>query len=318
MDEWSTSGIKRPTIKHLHDLLIQIPHYRAAEYVATNILGKPLPIRPPIGPAQRIDINIPNAEFDGEEIDELLDGLPYPGSRIDNKLSTISNINNVNNIESNNSDPFQVSPKLNDLFNRSDETVRENPIAELNSSSNSMQSQLEGQLRDLISWGTSSLNVIDNQFNQNQNKTQSSDLIAFSLQSMIQFSTENHSKDALSEQNAIELPDFNAIAEHSENRLNLSISKFKLQNDINTIGEQTSNPISNSRLSDSKLDIQASGDSSEDEMSNGTSTMADLVLSDLRTSDEQSNQKQSNIENISIESQGSIIPDISMLMNLKK
>lgn len=63
LDEWSTSGRIRPTIKHFYDLLINVPLYRAADYIADELLDISLPIRPSDGPAKQIDIKIPAAKI---------------------------------------------------------------------------------------------------------------------------------------------------------------------------------------------------------------------------------------------------------------
>jgi len=46
-DEWGTSGRKRPTLNTLVHLLTQLKLYRAADYVAVNILGGAPVERPP-------------------------------------------------------------------------------------------------------------------------------------------------------------------------------------------------------------------------------------------------------------------------------
>jgi len=51
IDEWSTSGKKRPTVKTLLELLVQCRLFRAADYVASEILEVELPARPSEGPA---------------------------------------------------------------------------------------------------------------------------------------------------------------------------------------------------------------------------------------------------------------------------
>ncbi|XP_035701706.1 interleukin-1 receptor-associated kinase 4 isoform X2 [Folsomia candida] len=54
LDEWSTSGKNRPTAETLLHLLIQCNLFRAADYVATEILGEEPPQRPDNGPAARV------------------------------------------------------------------------------------------------------------------------------------------------------------------------------------------------------------------------------------------------------------------------
>jgi len=54
LDEWSTSGRIRPTVETLFDLLQECQLFRAADYVAEEILNIPIPLRPAQGPAQVI------------------------------------------------------------------------------------------------------------------------------------------------------------------------------------------------------------------------------------------------------------------------
>lgn len=54
LDEWSTSGKIRPTVEILYKLLQKCQLYRAADYIAIEILDVPLPERPKEGPAKQI------------------------------------------------------------------------------------------------------------------------------------------------------------------------------------------------------------------------------------------------------------------------
>ncbi|XP_029177332.1 uncharacterized protein LOC114945335 [Nylanderia fulva] len=57
LDEWSTMGRKRPTLRILLELLIKAELFRAADYVACDILKQERPKRPDYGPAASIDIS---------------------------------------------------------------------------------------------------------------------------------------------------------------------------------------------------------------------------------------------------------------------
>ncbi|KMQ90464.1 protein tube [Lasius niger] len=57
LDEWSTMGRKRPTLRLLLELLIKAELFRAADYVACDILKQERPRRPDYGPAASIDIS---------------------------------------------------------------------------------------------------------------------------------------------------------------------------------------------------------------------------------------------------------------------
>ncbi|KAG7202301.1 hypothetical protein KM043_018633 [Ampulex compressa] len=57
LDEWSTMGRNRPTLRTLLNLLIKAELFRAADYIAGDILKGELPKRPQCGPAAAIDIS---------------------------------------------------------------------------------------------------------------------------------------------------------------------------------------------------------------------------------------------------------------------
>ncbi|XP_050466768.1 protein Tube [Cataglyphis hispanica] len=57
LDEWSTMGRKRPTLRLLLELLTKAELFRAADYVACDILKQERPKRPDYGPAASIDIS---------------------------------------------------------------------------------------------------------------------------------------------------------------------------------------------------------------------------------------------------------------------
>ncbi|GAB1869528.1 Protein Tube [Camponotus japonicus] len=57
LDEWSTMGRKRPTLRLLLELLTKAELFRAVDYVACDILKQERPKRPDYGPAATIDIS---------------------------------------------------------------------------------------------------------------------------------------------------------------------------------------------------------------------------------------------------------------------
>ncbi|KAM0729798.1 Protein Tube [Formica fusca] len=57
LSEWSTMGRKRPTLRLLLELLTKAELFRAADYVACDILKQERPKRPDYGPAASIDIS---------------------------------------------------------------------------------------------------------------------------------------------------------------------------------------------------------------------------------------------------------------------
>lgn len=64
LSEWGTMGKKRPTLRFLLNLLTKAQLFRAADYVAGELLNEELPKRPQFGPAAPVDIS--------EEIDRVL------------------------------------------------------------------------------------------------------------------------------------------------------------------------------------------------------------------------------------------------------
>ncbi|XP_055534327.1 uncharacterized protein LOC129723879 [Wyeomyia smithii] len=78
LEEWSTSGRKdeRPRLGHLLTLLIKGNLFRAADYIARDLLKDNPPTRPCCGPAAPIDID---RELDCQ-MEKMLDAVGYPDS----------------------------------------------------------------------------------------------------------------------------------------------------------------------------------------------------------------------------------------------
>ena len=57
LSEWGTMGKQRPTLRTLLNLLVKAELFRAADYVAGDILKEELPKRPKCGPAAPVDIS---------------------------------------------------------------------------------------------------------------------------------------------------------------------------------------------------------------------------------------------------------------------
>ncbi|GLH11675.1 Pelle [Gryllus bimaculatus] len=62
LEEWSTSGRKQPTLQLLLHLLKNAELFRAAEYVAVQLLKESAPERPKTGPAAYIDVSEKNIQ----------------------------------------------------------------------------------------------------------------------------------------------------------------------------------------------------------------------------------------------------------------
>ncbi|XP_076761403.1 interleukin 1 receptor associated kinase 4 tube [Xylocopa sonorina] len=57
LSEWGTMGKSRPTLRVLLNLLVKAELFRAADYLAGDILNEELPKRPECGPAAPVDIS---------------------------------------------------------------------------------------------------------------------------------------------------------------------------------------------------------------------------------------------------------------------
>lgn len=66
LEEWSTMGRKRPTLKTLLELLKKAQLFRAADYVSMNILNMGRTERPNEGPAAPIDFSFSDLESESE------------------------------------------------------------------------------------------------------------------------------------------------------------------------------------------------------------------------------------------------------------
>lgn len=107
IEEWGTSGRKRATVNDLFELLIRVELYRAADFVATDILQETPPERPNSGPGAKIDIFLPPEEIDEEQMNEILQNVDYPNTSnlLERNASHINNINRDYN-NSNGSNDF--------------------------------------------------------------------------------------------------------------------------------------------------------------------------------------------------------------------
>lgn len=63
IDEWGTSGKKRPTIQELIQLLVKLELYQAADYLSEDLLDDGPLERPANGPSAIVPANIANINF---------------------------------------------------------------------------------------------------------------------------------------------------------------------------------------------------------------------------------------------------------------
>ncbi|XP_008551265.1 protein Tube isoform X1 [Microplitis demolitor] len=120
LDEWSTMGRKRPTIRELINLLVKVELFRAADYLAVDILKEEPPKRPPTGPAAPVDIfinfeDISDNQRPGNQSTVLHDAqeVNYAAQLINNdNLKHIYEEAKFNNIEGVSKFPFNSKSDL--------------------------------------------------------------------------------------------------------------------------------------------------------------------------------------------------------------
>lgn len=107
-EEWGTSGRKRATVSDLLELLKKVELYRAADFVAMDILKTEPPKRPDKGPSARVDVTLPEPTLDEQQIEEILREMGYPNSTT--LAANIDSTINNNNRDFNNVDVDRVKP----------------------------------------------------------------------------------------------------------------------------------------------------------------------------------------------------------------
>lgn len=100
-DEWSTSGRRRATLGLLRDLLVRAQLFRAADYVAVNLLKGEPPQRPAAGPAARVDIQLPPDDVLQEYLDATRTSLDNRDIHVKAAVSQKNVIVNNNNSNAN-------------------------------------------------------------------------------------------------------------------------------------------------------------------------------------------------------------------------
>lgn len=146
LEEWGTSGRVRPTMGHLLQILVQLQLFRAADYVAVDILRGPLPQRPLHGPAAIIDTRIPD-EVLQREVESIMDKMHYPNTESVNVNPTEiyhPNLNYQNNMNMN-----QRERQL---------PGQENTITQSNNNTNPNDQQLNQVMENFARMSTSTNN----------------------------------------------------------------------------------------------------------------------------------------------------------------
>lgn len=115
LDEWGTSGRRRATVSDLLELLVKVHLYRAADFVASDILKAPMPERPHNGPGARIDVTMPPETIDAKAIERFLNDVTYPNSsHIAADLDSMINNRDLNHLNVDHVKSFHI-------YNSSDE-----------------------------------------------------------------------------------------------------------------------------------------------------------------------------------------------------
>ncbi|XP_078033909.1 interleukin 1 receptor associated kinase 4 tube isoform X2 [Augochlora pura] len=105
LSEWGTMGERRPTLRVLLNFLVKAELFRAADYLAGNILKDELPKRPECGPAAPVDIS-------DEEIKKLLEDKVESHDTYSNEFLIFKLPSNIN--DNNMSNPDTIDNALND------------------------------------------------------------------------------------------------------------------------------------------------------------------------------------------------------------
>lgn len=87
LEEWGTSGRVLPTLGHLLHLLVKAELFRAADYIAVELLKRDPPPRPTNGPAAPVNVELPPKSTKPvnvyDDFRDLLDSIDYPSSAIE-------------------------------------------------------------------------------------------------------------------------------------------------------------------------------------------------------------------------------------------
>ncbi|XP_072392896.1 uncharacterized protein [Diabrotica undecimpunctata] len=121
LDEWGTSGRIRPALGHLLYLLTKANLFRAADYVAVDLLHQEKPKRPDVGPEAEIPVNLSEIiqqRDEDDDIEHLLDDVDYVSEAVNlirrysdktpKKVNKIPDIVITPDVEDNRVPAFQI------------------------------------------------------------------------------------------------------------------------------------------------------------------------------------------------------------------
>ncbi|XP_018565585.1 probable LRR receptor-like serine/threonine-protein kinase At2g23950 [Anoplophora glabripennis] len=197
LDEWGTSGRVRPALGHLLYLLTKAKLFRAADYIAVDLLKQEKPQRPSTGPEALISIVLPEPakQKDNhlEEVERSLDQIGYLDSalmlirtnseeaaRHQNVPSVIPQIVISPDIDEDNHEPQFSVPLV---------VQRERIDSDINNDS------------DMMKFSTGSQSTTSQNLNETKNRPEISQLLNESpeLSNMIEFSSETVSSGSINE-----------------------------------------------------------------------------------------------------------------------
>ncbi|XP_012284187.1 uncharacterized protein LOC105701743 [Orussus abietinus] len=232
LEEWGTMGRIRPTVNLLLKLLIKAQLFRAADYIAVDILKGNPPQRPQYGPAAMIDVseealiellrkqeilssdneicsaNQEVATCFGATFEQNLHDMQYPFSSIENR----------------NDSPKSSSDKLSDLIQFSTSSISDNenvdvpPVTRPNKIINLDALSTTSKQTNLIVF--SARNSCDNEDTNYEQNVHSDQFIPVVLDSC------NRSKSVLNDTDGDTRNEINVVQEMSTNELPMFIAEF--------------------------------------------------------------------------------------------
>lgn len=202
-DEWGTSGIVRPTLGHLLYLLTKAELFRAADYVAINLLNQEPPERPKDGPAALITTILPPAPEKKHEIEQYLEQITYPSSFYENinSKSFNTNINYSNDNVNNSKSKKLVIPKI--VISESPDTnipsfqvplivprSREDDVSDSNNENVISAEPQVPHFSILLQKGDSGVNISENNVSDSNSASRIEENSTASVSDMMKFSSE--------------------------------------------------------------------------------------------------------------------------------
>lgn len=237
LDEWGTSGRVRPALGHLLYLLTKAKLFRAADYVAVDLLKQEKPQRPSTGPEALISIVLPELSKEKdkhlEEIEILLDKIRYPDSALklirtnseelakhQNRPSVIPQIVISPDIDEGNREPQFSVPLV---------VQRQKSETDENSESS-----------DMIKFSTDSISTTSQNLSETENRPEISQLLNSKpkVSDMIRFSTKTVSIAGDTEDRPENSQLLNEVSESNLPNFDLMNGSVNI-NSVNNFGEPT-------------------------------------------------------------------------------